>query len=251
MKTYIGSMALVIMTAFLASCGGSDSNDASPTARATNPGPEATSVAIDPADFTSVIDNPLFPLSSYTTMVYEGEETDPETGESFTTRVEMTVQPDTATIAGVEVLVVQDQAFDDDELVESTLDYYAQHKDGSVYYFGEDVDNYEAGELINHDGSWRAGEGENLPGVIMPPAPAVGDVFAQEKAPGIAEDQMTVLSLTETVTVPAGTYENCVKTEDVNPLDETGAIEFKYYCPGIGFALEEFDAGNLELVSLA
>jgi hypothetical protein len=57
-----------------------------------------------------------------------------------------------------------------------------------------------------------------------------------------------VLSLTETVTVPAGTFNDCVKTEDVNPLD-AGAIEFKYYCPGIGFAKEEFEGGTLELIS--
>jgi hypothetical protein len=251
MKTYVASLALAISTVLLAACGGSDSDSGSPGPEATSPGPEATSsAAINPADFTSVIDNPLFPISSYTTMVYEGEETDPDTGETVLGRVEMTVLPDTKVVAGVEVLVVQDQAFEDGELVESTLDYYAQHTDGSVYYFGEDVDNYLDGELANHDGSWIAGEGENLPGIIMPPAPAVGDVFEQEKAPGIAEDRMTILSLTETVTVPAGTYTDCLKSEDVNPLDGTGAIEFKYYCPGVGFALEEFEEGTLELISL-
>ena len=153
------------------------------------------------------------------------------------------------TVAGVEVLVVRDDAYEDDELVESTLDYFAQHRDGSVYYFGEDVNNYEDGELKNHDGSWLAGEGENLPGIIMPPAPKVGDVFEQEKAPGTAEDRMTVLSLTEAVSVPAGDFADCLKTEDVNPLDGTGAIEYKFYCPGVGFTKEEFAEGALELVS--
>jgi hypothetical protein len=117
-----------------------------------------------------------------------------------------------------------------------------------VYYFGEDVNNYEDGELKDHGGSWLAGEDGALPGIIMPPSPQVGDVFEQEKAPGIAEDRMTVLSITENVTVPAGSFEDCVKTEDVNPLDE-GAIEFKFYCPGVGFVLEEFEGGNLGLIS--
>lgn len=242
---YVGfALIAALLTIALAACGDDDSDAGSPSGTPTM----APDTGLDPADFSAVIDNPLFPLSSFTQMIYEGEEVDPDTDETFTTRVEMTVLPETQVVAGVEVLVVRDQAFEDGELIESTLDYFAQHTDGSVYYFGEDVDNYEDGELKDHDGSWLAGEGENLPGVIMPPVPAVGDVFQQEKAPGIAEDEMTVLSLTESVSVPAGEFTGCVKTEDVNPLDE-GAVEFKFYCPEIGFVLEEFEDGNLELIS--
>jgi hypothetical protein len=211
--------------------------------------PPTPATTIDPAQFSTAIDHPLFPLNSYARLVYEGEETDPDTGETIATRVEMTILPETKTVAGVEVLVVQDQAFEDGELVESTLDYFAQHKDGSVYYFGEDVDNYEDGEVRDHDGSWRAGENGAQPGVIMPPAPVVGDAFEQEKAPGVAEDRMTVLSVSEDVAVAAGEFSGCIKTEDVNPLDGTGAIEFKFYCPGVGFVREEFEGGILELVS--
>jgi hypothetical protein len=230
--TAIAASALLV----LAACGDDDG------------GGNAAPADIDPADFSATVDNPLFPLSTFTTQVYEGEETDPDTGETIETRVEITVLDETKTIAGVEVTVVRDEAFEDGELVESTLDYFAQHADGSVYYFGEDVDNYEDGELKDHDGSWIAGEGEARPGVIMPPAPAVGDVFEQEQAPGIAEDRMTVLSVDESVTVPAGSFEGCIETEDVNPLD-AGAVEHKFYCPGVGFVKEEFEEGALELVS--
>jgi hypothetical protein len=237
-----------LLLAALAACGGDSEEE--PGEGSGTPTSSAPAVDINPADFSTTVDNPLFPLSSYSKLIYEGEEVDSKTGETFSTRVEMSVMPDTAkTVAGVNVLVVQDQAFEDGELVESTLDYYAQHEDGSVYYFGEDVDNYEDGEIKDHDGSWLAGEGENQPGIIMPPSPQVGDVFEQEKAPGIAEDRMTVLSLDESVNVPAGNWEGCLKTEDVNPLDKTGTIEFKFYCTGIGFVAEEFEEGNLELVS--
>lgn len=238
---HIGIALLVALVAVASmACGSSDL----PKPVSTGPG-----AYVDPVDFSAMIDNPLFPLSSYSTLVYEGEEIDPKTGETITTRVEMTMLPDTEVVGGVEARVVRDEAFEDDELVESTLDYYAQHNDGSVYYFGERVNNYENGELKDHEGSWLAGEDENEPGIIMPPAPAVGDVFEQEKAPGIAEDRMTVLSVTESVDVPAGSFTDCVKTEDVNPLDGTGAIEYKFYCPAVGFVLEEFEGGNLELVS--
>lgn len=245
---YVGIALFGLVMTGLSACGGGSGEEAPP---ATSGAAETeTGAAIDPAAFSTTIDNPLFPLSEFSKLVYEGEEIDPDTGETVTTRVEMTVMPESKkTVAGVEVLVVQDQAFEDGELIESTLDYFAQHADGGVYYFGEDVDNYEDGELKDHEGSWLAGEGENQPGIIMPAEPTVGDVFQQEKAPGIAEDEMTVLSVTEAVDVAAGSWEGCVKTEDVNPLDGSGAIEYKFYCPGVGFVLEEFDAGSLELVS--
>jgi hypothetical protein len=77
----------------------------------------------------------------------------------------------------------------------------------------------------------------------------VGDVFQQEKAPGIAEDEMTVLSISESVEVPAGSWDSCVETEDVNPLDPESHVEHKFYCPGVGFARETFPEGSLELIS--
>lgn len=246
---HIGIALLVaLMVAASMACSDGDSPTDSPSNTA-EPSGTGSAAGVDPADFSAQIDNPLFPLSSYSKLVYEGEEIDPKTDETITSRVEMTVLPDTEVVGGVEVLVVRDEAFEDDELVESTLDYYAQHKDGSVYYFGERVNNYENGELKDHNGTWLAGEDNAEPGIIMPPAPAVGDVFEQEKAPGIAEDRMTVLSVTGSVTVPAGSFTDCVKTEDVNPLDGTGAIEYKFYCPEVGFVLEEFEGGNLELIS--
>lgn len=208
----------------------------------------APAAAIDPADFSKTVDNPLFPISTFKTVSYMGEETDPDTGDTIETRVKFTVLQDAKTVAGVAVIVVRDDAFEDGELVESTLDYFAQHKDGSVYYFGEAVDNYVDGKLENHKGTWLAGEGENQPGIFMPANPRVGMVFEQERAPGIAEDRSTVLAVNETVTVPAGTFNGCIKTEDENPLD--GLVENKWYCPGAGFVREATEDVLLELVSV-
>lgn len=236
-------LAAIVSIAFLA-CGADDARESSPTESPTGGVP-----TINPGDFSTVINNTFFPIGDQSRLVFEGEETDPATGESIETRVEMTVLSEEKTVAGVKVLVVLDEAFEDGELVESTRDYFAQHIDGSVYYFGEDVSNYEDGELVSSEGSWLAGEGNNQPGIVMPSSPAVGEKFQQEKAPGIAEDEMTVQSVTESVTVPAGSFSGCLKSQDVNPLDAGGHIEFKYYCPGVGFTLEEFDGGRLELVS--
>jgi hypothetical protein len=204
---------------------------------------------INPADYSNIITNPYFPVSSLQTLSFAGEEEDPDTGETIETSGEWTILPGQKTVAGVNVLVVRDDAFEDGELVESTLDYFAQHRDGTVYYFGEDVDNYENGVVVNHDGSWLAGEGENLPGVFMPASPKAGDTFDQERAPGIAEDHSEVLEVGLTVTVPAGSFSNCIKTEDVNPLDAAAHVENKFYCPGVGFVKETAEGVVLELAS--
>jgi hypothetical protein len=210
-------------------------------------GAQTTPAAINPADFQTTIDNPWYPLSSLKSRIYEGQEPDPDTGEMVKTRLESTVLPQTDVVAGVEVTVLEEKNYEDGELVEDTLDYFAQHKDGSVYYFGERVDDYEGGQVVGHESQWLAGEGDNQPGVFMPAQPSVGMTFEQEKAPGIAEDQSKVVATDQTVTTPAGTFSGCIKTEDFSPLDNV--TEHKYYCPGDGFVREEPESGFLELVS--
>lgn len=214
-------------------------------AAGTTPAPASAGEAINPADFTNVITNPYYPLSTLQSQTYEGTEADGS--DTIATRGVVTVLPDVKTVAGVRVLVVRDENFKDGELVESTLDYFAQHKDGSVYYFGEDVDNYEDGAIKDHNGSWHAGENGALPGIFMPAAPVAGQKFDQERAPGVAEDHSTVLETGLTVTTAAGTFSNCLKTEDVNPLDN--ATENKWYCSGVGFVRETAEDEELELVS--
>jgi len=209
-------------------------------------GSHGATSATNAADFQAKVDNPLFPLSTLGPQLFEGEERDRDTNAVINTRVESMVLPQTDKVAGVEVTVVQEKDYENGELVESTLDYFAQHRNGDVYYFGERVDVYEGGNIVGHEGSWLAGEGRNQPGIVMPAHPVVGQKFAQEKAPGIAEDELKVLSLTESVTVPAGSFTGCLKASDFNPLD--GVTEFKYYCPGVGMVHEEFPGGHLDLV---
>lgn len=237
MRMHIALLAgLALLGALLVACGDDSEN-----------GSGETSSAIDPADFRATIDNPWYPLSSLGPRVYEGEEPDPDTGETVETRLESTVLSETDVVAGVEVVVLEEKNYEDGELVERTLDYFAQHKDGSVYYFGERVDDYEGGQIVGHGGAWLAGEGDNQPGVFMPAQPAVGAEFEQEKAPGIAEDRTKVIAADQTVTTAAGTFSDCIKTEDFSPLDNV--TEHKYYCRDVGFVREEPESGFLDLVS--
>lgn len=198
--------------------------------------------------FTPRVDHPLVPLTSIRRKVFEGTELDPETGEVIELRMVQRVLRRTARVAGVRVAVVEVHHYENGELVEHTLDYFAQHRrTGDVCYFGERVDVFENGVLIGHEGEWLAGQDGARPGLFMPANPQLGLVFEQERAPGIAEDISTIVAVDLVVTVPAGTFSGCISTEDVNPLG--GVVEFKYYCPGVGLVREEAPGTLLDLVS--
>jgi hypothetical protein len=199
-----------------------------------------------PAGLAPTVDNPFFPLAGTPIKVFLGEEEDSETGETVTLRVEETVLPLPREVAGIEVTVVDVKEFEDGELKEATLDYYAQDAEGTVYYIGETVDNYEDGEIVDHEGTWLAGEGDNQAGIFMPASPDPGQKFEQERAPGIAEDRSTIIALDQTVTTDAGSFDGCIKTEDVAPLDDVR--EHKFYCPDVGLVREEVEGGHLDLV---
>jgi hypothetical protein len=134
--------------------------------------------------------------------------------------------------APVSTTVVHDVATEDGDVVEDTFDWYAQDTDGTVWYFGEDTKAYEDGE-VSTEGSWEAGVAGAQPGIIVTENPQVGDAYRQEFAAGVAEDRAEVLSLTAAVTVPYGSFENCLMTKDFSDL-EPGIVEHKVFCPGVG-----------------
>ncbi len=202
---------------------------------------------IDPADFTSEIDNPLFPLIPGTRWVYEGPD---DAGDIE--HKEVVVTSETREVMGVTCVVVHDQMSMDGEVFEDTYDWYAQDKDGNVWYFGEDTSELEGGKVVTTEGSWEAGQDGALPGIIMKAAPQVGDQYRQEYYEGQAEDMAEVLSVDERTTVPHGSYEGVVETKDWTPL-EPGIVEHKYYAPGVGTIYEEKvegGAGHLELLEM-
>jgi hypothetical protein len=227
-------LALLVLSA--AACGGED--EAGPS--------EQTQTASEAGKYTAQVDHPLVPLATVGDTVFEGSETDADTGESVETRAVKRVLTKTRVVGGIPVTVVEVKEYEDDELVERTLDYYAQREDGSVWYVGETVDDYEDGKIVGHEGAWQAGQGNAKPGLFMPAEPKVGQEFEQEQAPGVAEDRSKVVAVGVDVTTPAGTFSDCIKTEDYAPLDDI--TEFKHYCPDVGLVREEGPGARLELV---
>lgn len=191
---------------------------------------------INPADFlsppeTAADPNPLFPLVPGTTYNYRA--VDAEGTETIT--FEVTHQ--TRKILGVTCTVVHDAVHLDGSLIEDTDDWFAQDRDGNVWYFGESTAEYEDGLIISVDGAWEAGVAGAKPGIIMFAKPKVGKTYRQELFLGEAEDAAEILALDKTVTVPAGTFGNCLKTRDFTPIDP-GSFDYKFYAPGIGAVLE-------------
>jgi hypothetical protein len=196
---------------------------------------------LDPSRYTAEVDNPLWPLAGVRSTRYRGRE------EGTRIRVVSRVLDRTRRVAGVEVAIVDVREYEDGELVEHTRDFYAQDRNGSVWYFGERVNDIENGRVVGHEGQWFAGRNGARPGLFMPAAPKLGQVFRQERAPGVAEDRSKVVALGRRVETPAGEFDRCIKTRDFAPLDNS--TEFKFYCRGVGLVREQARRTRLNLVS--
>jgi hypothetical protein len=210
---------------------------------------KSTCPVIDPSSFATEVTNPYFPLVQGTTWHYinriiENNETSYENNT-------VTVTPDKKIIEGVNCTVVHDVVTVNGEITENTYDWYAQDKSGNVWYFGEHTKSLKDKNGSTTEGSWKAGEHNACPGIIMwaDPQAHAGETSYQEFLPGIAEDQAQVVNTNSTVTVPFGTFSNCVKTKEFTDL-EPGVIENKYYAPGIGLIKTEMITGGNELETL-
>ena len=186
-------------------------------------------VELDPADFSTRITNPWWPMRPGTRWVYRERDS-----EGARQKVVVTVTRRTKLIAnGITARVVHDVVTEDGEFVEVTDDWYAQDRAGNVWYLGEATTEYENGRPKSTSGSFEAGVDGAQAGVVMPARPRPGLRYRQEYYRGEAEDRARVVSLREQVEVPAGHYRRVLMTRDVNPL-EPKVLEFKFYARGVG-----------------
>jgi hypothetical protein len=147
----------------------------------------------------------------------------------------------------VNTLVMEGRSYVDGELEEVALDYFAQADDGSVYHFGEEVKIYRSGKVVSHEGTWRYGVQTNQLGMLMPAQLKVGTRFQAEVMSGIPMEGVEVVSVSETVRVPAGRFRNCLKVQET--LTD-GTLEFKYYAPNVGVIKEVTKGGSINLISV-
>jgi hypothetical protein len=191
------------------------------------------------------ITNPLHPTSEVTQVIMGGHVDD----KPF--RTEVTLLPGTKPItwrgATTDTAVIQYVAYLDGRIHEVALDWYAQADDGSVWYFGEDVFNFEDGKVADTSGTWMASD-QTPAAMIMPATPAVGNVYRPENAPEVVFEEVRVQKVDQTVPGPHGNVSGAI---EVMELHMDGTREAKVFAPGYG----EFSTGNpggdLEAVSLA
>jgi hypothetical protein len=198
----------------------------------------------DPANFVAgaPIDNPFYPLVPGTVRTYEADVKEAPDSETTHAINKVAVTSQTRNIGGVTARVVRDRTVSDGLLTEDTIDYFAQDKQGNVWYLGEDSKAFEYDDNGNltdtsTEGSWRTGVHGAKPGFIMPANPSVGFSYRQEFAEQDgALDQAKILSLSESATVPAGHFTDLIKTEETSDA-EPGVVENKFYARGFGEVL--------------
>jgi hypothetical protein len=174
--------------------------------------------SIAKADLASTGSNPYFILEpGYRLVLKDGEDT-----------LTITVLNETKVIDGVETRVVEEKETVRGRVAEVSRNYFAiSKKNNTVFYFGEDT-----------GGAWRAGVNGARAGVMMPGIALLGARYYQEVAPKVAMDRAEIVSISDTLTVPAGTFDKVLKVEETTPL-EPGEKEYKYYAPGVGLLKDE------------
>jgi hypothetical protein len=195
-------------------------------------------VKLNPADFTTNIDNPYWPMAVGSKWTYR------EVEEGKVHRVVVTVTPKTKPIAnGVRARVVHDVVTAEGKVKEDTFDWYAQDRAGNVWYLGEDTTEYPKGKPPSKAGSFEAGVKGAQAGVVMPAHLRPGMAYRQEYLKGEAEDRGKVLSVEKRADVPFGSFGHVLLTEDSTPL-EPDATEHKYYAMRVGPVMEVALAGD-------
>ena len=191
------------------------------------------------------ITNPLHPTSQVLQTIYGGH----VDGKPF--RTEATLLPHTKPIVWqgktVDTTVSQYVAYLDGRIHEVAIDCYAQADDGSVWYFGEDVFNYEDGKVADTEGTWVASDATPA-AMIMPAKPQVGNVYRPENAPGVVFEEVRVDKVDQQIDGPSGKISGAI---EVNELHMDGTRESKVFAPGYGEFSTGSEGGDLEAVSLA
>ncbi|HEV8605859.1 MAG TPA: hypothetical protein VGQ99_10860 [Tepidisphaeraceae bacterium] len=198
---------------------------------------------IDPANFVQTVNNPYMPLLPGTTYVFKGVQ-DGKPAKGLTT-----VTHQTKVLMGVTTTQVHDRVYLKGKLIEDTLDWYAQDKDGNVWYFGEDSKEIENGQVVSTEGSWQAGVNGARPGIVMEAHPKVGDYYRQEFAGKVAADRAKVLNVNTRADVPFAAFSHVLQTKEFTEL-EPGVVEQKFYARGIGFVRSVMVKGGTEIFNL-
>ncbi len=230
--------ALLAVTVLSNACGGGDAKAVIDAGDGGNYAP-----AVDASKFVARIDNPYLPFKPGARWVYRSTD-----GKE---QIEVEVLQETRMVMGIAATVVRDRVSEDGELIEDTFDWYAQDRDGNVWYLGEDTKEYKDGKVVSTHGAWEAGVDGARPGIIMLATPTIGKAYRQEYYKGEAEDLAEVARQGVKEKVAYGSFDDLLVIKEWTPL-EPKIVEEKYFARGVGLVLEvkvKGETGRVELVS--
>jgi hypothetical protein len=247
-RAMAATIALALLAMLGSGCGSSGAGKSSSTTAASRsasslaPVHGSYSPSIDPANFVATIDNRYFPLKPGTGFHYKGiRGTTPQTDDEVVTHR-------TKRILGIRCTVVRDTVSERGGPIERTYDWYAQDKQGNVWYMGEKALELKHGRFVTASDSWESGVDGAKPGIIMPGNPLPGDAYRQEYyPPGQALDEAHVVG-SASVKVPYGAFKQSLVTSEFSPLEPQ--TEKKYYVAGLGEVAERVVKGHHEQFQL-
>jgi len=197
---------------------------------------------LSPADFVRSITNPYLPFPVGRTLTYRGI----KDGVTQTDVVHVT--SDTRVLEGITAVAVSDIATHNGKLLEKTTDWYAQDKQGNVWYLGEKTAAYSGGH-VDHSGSWLAGVHDGEPGIVMKAHPRIPDAYRQEFLRGQAEDTAWIVNRGGSFKLPFRVVHNVVTSYEFTVLEPT-VLDKKIYAPVLGIVMEEAALGPKETATL-
>jgi hypothetical protein len=195
---------------------------------------------LNPKNFVRVIDNPYFPLPVGRTLIYRGV----KDGKTQVDRVHVTAH--TRVLEGITATAVSDVSTHKGHVLEKTTDWYAQDKQGNVWYLGERTAEFLPGGKIDRSGSWLAGVHDGEPGIIMLAHPQVPDAYRQEYLKGSAEDTAWIVVRGGSLKTRLGTLRHTLSSLEFSRL-EPDVIDQKIYARGIGIVSERAVHGPAEV----
>ena len=191
-------------------------------------------------EFAEAVDHPYFPLEPGILRVYEGN------SDASHRRDDVRTLAERRTLEGVSCVPVLQEVYLDGELTEVTTEWFAQDAQGNVWKFGEWSSEFDEGEWVRTDDSWLAGENGARPWLILAAVPEVGDRYVGNAADG--QDQLVVLAVDASITVPAGSFDNCLHLHE-NP-DDPDDSDIILIGPGAGLVSEQSGEGTIVLTSV-
>lgn len=238
MHKHLSVAALVAVAAVVSGCGTTSATRTEADAPRPAAAPPAKPTFSDPG----TIDNRYLPLTKFTRCVLRGRAEDGAQERSVKTVLK---RRKSFTVNGAEVkaVVLRDNAYEDGELVESTLDYFGQADDGTVYYFGEQVKNLGNGRVINTNGTWLYGKDTDRLGVAMPNEPKVGQQWNFEDVPGLTTESNRVEETDLRTKVGKRVRTDVIRIQEF--IQPEGEIEYKLYASGIGTVAEYPPGGRV------